>query len=511
MAKKLIAVIDIGSLTARLKIFEINAKGYPKTVETVRKFTLIGAKSVSGIIPGEQVRELCTCLDSFRDKLREYKVDRVICVATSAFRDAGNKDVVLEQIRARTGFKIEILDNSMECYYQNLAVRESYPDFEKMICEGTMLLDIGSGSMQATVYDKSEFVFSQNMVLGSLRISGMLSTLQNRTSHYGDVLEEFIAQDLNDYHAVEPKGITYKHLIAFSGEMSFIRMLAGYDPFAECNLTRDEFFKVYDYLLKTRPSDLTLNNKIPAHVAPLLLPVTMIIKDMLDYTGLDHVYLPHASLSDGIIYNYCHVNFGMKLVILPSQDLISGARNQAKRYRCDKKHIEFVENAALEIFDCCQKIAGLEKRDRLLLQLAAILHEIGKFVKAKDHNEAAFSLIEFTDLIGLTNDELNTIAYIVRLYPQDSPYDNYYYRSLPPKKKVTVSKLTSILRIADSLDASHTEKIRNMSVTLHPDRLHISCEAKADMSFEEWAFEHRCDLFEDVMGVKARLRVRRQM
>ena len=50
-----------------------------------------------------------------------------------------------------------------------------------------------------------------------------------------------------------------------------------------------------------------------------------------------------------------------------------------------------------------------------------------------------------------------------------------------------------------------------MSVTLHPDRLHISCEAKADMSFEEWAFEHRCDLFEDVMGVKARLRVRRQV
>ncbi|SCW26981.1 exopolyphosphatase / guanosine-5'-triphosphate,3'-diphosphate pyrophosphatase [Ruminococcaceae bacterium YRB3002] len=511
MAKKLIAVIDVGSLTARLKVFEINSKGYPKAVETVRKFTTIGAKSVEGIIPAEQVNELCRCLDMFRTKCDEYKVTNVICVATSVFRDAGNRDVVLEQIRARTGFKIDILDNSMECYYQNLAVRESYPDFGKMISEGTMLLDIGSGSMQATVYDKSEFIFSQNMVLGSLRISGMLSTLQNRTTHYADVLEEFIAQDLNDYHAVEPKGITYKHLIAFSGGMSFIRMLGGFDPFSECTLSKDEFMKIYNYLLKTRPSDLTLNNSIPAHAAPLLLPVAMIIRDMLEYTGLDQIYLPHASMSDGVMFSYCHEKFGLRLVMNPSQDLVSGARNIAKRYRCDKKHIEFVEKAALDIFDCCQKMAGLEGRDRLLLQLAAILHEIGKFVKAKGHNEAAFSLIEYMDLIGITSDELNTIAYIVRLYPQDSPYDNYYYRNLPPKKKVTISKLTSILRIADSLDASHTEKIANMSVTLHPDRLHISCEAREDMSFEEWAFEHRCDLFKDVMGIEARLRVRRQV
>ena len=93
----------------------------------------------------------------------------------------------------------------------------------------------------------------------------------------------------------------------------------------------------------------------------------------------------------------------------------------------------------------------------------------------------------------------------------DNPYDNYSFRNLPSKKKVTISKLTAILRIADSLDASHTEKIKNMSVTLYPDRLHISCEAKADMSFEEWAFEHRCDLFEEVMGIEARLRVRRQL
>ena len=220
MAKKLVAVIDIGSITARIKIFEVNAKGKPKEIEAVRKFTGLGSRSYqSGAIQPDQVNELCKCLKMFDEKCREYGVSRVFCVATSAFRDASNAEVVLEKVRTRTGFKIRVLDNAMERYYQSLAVQAIYPDFAKMIANGTMMLDIGSGSLQASVYDKSEFVFSQNMLLGSLRISGLLSDLESRTTHYDEVLEQFIGQDLDDYHAVEPKGITYKNLIAFSGEM----------------------------------------------------------------------------------------------------------------------------------------------------------------------------------------------------------------------------------------------------------------------------------------------------
>ena len=113
MAKKLVAVIDIGSLTARLKIFEIGSKGKPKEIEAVRKFTGLGTQSYSsGIIQSAQVEELCKCLKMFDEKCREYGVARVFCVATSAFRDASNSEVVIEKVRTRTGFKIKVLDNS---------------------------------------------------------------------------------------------------------------------------------------------------------------------------------------------------------------------------------------------------------------------------------------------------------------------------------------------------------------------------------------------------------------
>ena len=512
MGKSLVAVIDIGSLTARLKIYEIGSKGTPKEIETVRMFTSLGTRSyVSGFIEAEQLEEICDCLRAFDIKCKEYRISRVLCVATSALRDARNRDVIVEQIRIRTGFRIEVIDNSMERFYQNMAVRESMPEFKNLIKEGTMILDIGASSLQATVYDKSDFIFSQNMVLGSLRIYEMLSDLQSKTTHYEDVLQEFIAQDLDDYHAVEPKGIVYKSLVAFGGELGFMKRLLNMTPNENSILTKAQFLGVYDYLFKNTPQDLSLNDHIPTNIAPLLLPSAMIIKNMLEYTGVDNVYLPQASLSDGIIYNYCSKYSGYKLAMKPEDDLIRAARNVAKRYKSHKKHIEFVENTAMDIFDASAKITGLTNRDKLLLRLSAILHESGKFVHARAHNDAAYALIKYTDLIGLNSEELDIVALVVRLYPKQNPYENNYYQKLNPAKKVLVSKLTAILRIADALDASHKQKSKNITVQLDPESLHISCGSAEDMSFEMWSFEHRSGLFEEVIGIKPELRIRRTL
>ncbi|MCQ2466114.1 MAG: hypothetical protein MJ166_01165 [Clostridia bacterium] len=512
MAKKLVAVIDIGSLTARLKIYELAQKKKPKVIETIRKYTSIGVKALrSGALQTEQINEICDCLNNFEIKCREYKVSKIFCVATSALRDAGNRDVVLEQIKTKTGFKIDVLDNATERYFQNLAVRETMVNFKELVAEGTMFLDIGAGSMQATVYDKSEFVFSQNTVLGSLRISEMLSDIQKRTTHYEDVLEEFISQDLDDYHAVEPKGITYKNLIAFGGETGFIKLLAGKGFSESVLMTKKEFMKVYEYLLHTRPSDITLDNSIPSNVAPLLLPAALIIKKMLEYTGLNSVYLPIASLSEGIVFDYAFRNLDYKPANDPMNDLISGARNIAKRYKSDKKHIEFVENAALEIFDASTKCTGLRDRERLLLQLSCILHEIGKFINAKNHNAAAHMLIEYLELVGVDNNELDIIGLVVRLYPRENPYSDSFYLALPADKKVLVSKLTAILRLADALDSSHRQKINKINVHLQNDELNIICNTTHDCSFEEWSFEHRRNLFEEIIGIKSTIKIRRQV
>ena len=292
--------------------------------------------------------------------------------------------------------------------------------------------------------------------------------------------------------------------------MGYIKQLAGYGAMSSCTLTKEEFLNVYNYLFKTRATDLTLKDNIPSLIAPLLLPTALIVKNMLEYTGVDTIYMPHASLSDGIIYYYCVNSQGLKTEISPDSYLISASRHIAKRYRSNKKHIEFVEKTALQFFDETKKISGLGSRDRLLLQVSVILHEIGKFVHSRNHSDAAYSIIKNTNLMGLDHDEINMVAMIVRLYPRNKPYDSYYYSILPPDQKVIVSKLASILKIADAIDASHKEKGKKIECKIKDNEFLISCYASEDMSFEKWAFENRSIMFEDVMGIKPVLKIRRE-
>ena len=292
-SKQTVAVIDLGSLSLRMKIFQLNRKESPKEIESLRRFLALGAQTYRyGSISESQVAELCEILSGFVIKMKEYKISKSLCVATSAFREAENRDFVVEQIRLKTGLVVQILDNATERYYHTLSLKELMGDFEKIIQTGTLILDLGAGSIQTSVFDKSEFIFSQNMLLGSLRISELLSDLEKQTPHYKEVLEEFISHDLDDYHAVEPKGIEYRNMIAFGSDIGFIKGLAGFSPREYCFFTEKKFLEVFDYLLKVKPTDLVLTRNISSATANLLLPTALIIKKTLESTGLEGIHIP---------------------------------------------------------------------------------------------------------------------------------------------------------------------------------------------------------------------------
>ncbi len=511
MAKRSrIAIINIGSISVRLKIYEVVTKEAPKELESVRRFLALGAYSYRfGSLSPELTGELCQILQDFSQKLKEYKLDSATCIATSALREAQNKDFILEQIRLRTGFVVTIIDNALERYYHNIAVKELMEDFDQIQQAGTLLLDIGAGSIQSTVYDKGSFVFSQNMLLGSLRIRELLTDFERQTTDYAKVLDEFISHDLEDYYALEPKGLTYQNFIAFGSDMGFIKSIAGFSPREYCFISREKFMQTFAYLKKTSPSELILNHNIPSASAGLLLPIALIIKTSLDYSGVKGIHLPAISLCEGFIYNWAHKNTGYGLKFDPTVDTLSAARHVGKRYRYDKKHGDYVEGAALAIFDAAKKYHGMNKRQRLLLQLAAILHEVGKYINVSHHNIRSYNIIHTTEIIGLEREEQEIIAYVARFYNTDDLYKDRYYQYLDREQRKVIAKLTAILQLADSLDASHRQKGQRLVVTCLADSITLSVFSQENMAFEEWAFAKRCDFYQQVFGSLPVLKIRR--
>ncbi len=508
--KKLFAAIDVGSHEIQMQIAELSKGEMPLMVETIRRTLPVGTDTyISGKI-SQPVLEACIeVLQGFVEQLKTYRIGAYRAVATSAFREASNRAFALDQINRASDLDIEVLSNAEERAYHILATSVKMEHFNELIRQGTLLVDIGAGSIQVTVYDKEQFIFSQNMLLGSLRIRELLSDLERRAGDFTGLMEEYISSDLDYYHLLEPKGILYKNLVVLGGEMAYLKKLAGYDPEATAVLPGKQFDQLYQQLLDSRPLDLSLNRDIPAEHATLLLPAAIILRKFIRFTGVNSIMLPAATLCDGILIDFARKKHGFVPEHDLNGDVISACRNIAKRFRIDLRHTDFVEKQALLIFDETSRLHRLNSRQRLLLQAAAILHDCGKYVNMSKHNIRSYNIIMATELIGLSRRERDIVAWTARFHTGKTFSDESSYTDLDAADQLVIAKLSALLRLADALDTAHQQKISDVSVQIGESELILSVMSRQEVTLEIWSLEKKGELFRELFGCQPKIKIRR--
>ncbi|WP_094548477.1 HD domain-containing protein [Petroclostridium xylanilyticum] len=511
---EIIAGIDVGSHALRMKIAEVWENGEIKTLEMLRHPIFLGRDTFAmGKVSFETVDETCEILKGFKRLMTDYHIKTYRAVATSAVREAQNKDYIVDQIKLKTGLDIDVISNSEERFLTYKSLREKIPNYREIRNAGTMILDIGSGSIQVSTYNHKSLVFSQNIKLGSLRIREILASIEGRTLNFPKILEEYIVSNIDRLKVFQPQD-TYKNFIALSGEIRIISKL--------CNKTddheklrfikREDFETVYKELMYKSAHSLIKDYGVPHESADILLPSMMIFKMFLDMTEAKGMYAPQISLADGIISDIIDRNFDTQRQEDFVEDIISAAGFLARRYRYDQPHAQDVEQKSLALFDALYKLHGLGGRERLLLQLAAILHDIGKYINFNEHYIHSYEIIMASDLIGISKEELEIIANVARYHSREVPgYSHENFRKLDEKNRVIVAKLVAIIRLADALDRSHKQKIRGMKINLEEKEVIIKVETVEDALLEEWTFETKAEFFQEVFGVTPILKIKRKI
>ena len=190
--------------------------------------------------------------------------------------------------------------------------------------------------------------------------------------------------------------------------------------------------------------------------------------------------------------------------------ILTSAENLAKRYLTNEKHRKSTVKFALHLFDQLKKLHRLGKRERLLLQIASSLDDIGNFINSHGHYRHSAYILQATKLIGLSDEENKIIADIARYHSVESPaFEQAHYRHIEADSQIIVAKLAAILRLADALDDSGKQKIQKISVSLKKDSLVITASSSHNLALEKWAFNHKAKLFEEVFGIKPVLKQRR--
>ena len=138
------AAIDIGAYEVVMKVFEISAKKGMREIDCIRRRTDLGADTYGlGYMSYEKTEDLCNILSEYRKIMEGYRVDVYRACGKSALRETSNILLVLEQIKSKTGLKVDIFSNSEHRFisYKSIAFQDDL--FRKMIEKPTAIVDVG--------------------------------------------------------------------------------------------------------------------------------------------------------------------------------------------------------------------------------------------------------------------------------------------------------------------------------------------------------------------------------
>lgn len=511
MAITTFAAIDVGSYEVGMKIFELSRKYGLKEIDTIRYRLELG-KDVyeSGSLSAQMIAELCTVIKNYKEIMDGYQVDDYRAYATSSLREAGNARIAIERVRQATGIQISVLSNSEQRFlgYKSIAAQEN--DFQKMIKKSTAIVDVGGGSIQVSLFDKDALVTTQNIMLGSLRIREQLLSLEKETIHYEQLVEEYIHNELATFKKLYLVDREVKHVI-FLGDFFTDTIFHASDM--DQTITREEFNQLYQQLVSRSPEDVAVRLGVPVEHATLIVPTAVIYKNFVDVFETEAMWVPGTLLADGIAYDYGESRGMIRSMHNFENDIVVAAENIASRYSSSRRHTQAVAKIALKIFDSTKKVHGLGNRERLLLRISAILHECGKYISMCDVGDNSFHIIMSTEIIGLSHEERLVIASVVR-------YGSVEFGSYEQVSRETgadladyqlIAKLTAIHRVANTLDRSHYQKIKDLRPTLKDGKLILTLDTDRDFALEKGLLKSKVEFFEEIFGIQIRLRRKKQM
>lgn len=505
MAVKTFAAIDVGSYELAMKIFEISKKNGIREIDHIRHRVDLGSDTYAdGKISYSNMDELCRVLREFTEIMKGYRVDEYKAYGTSAIREVTNTTIVQDQIRIRTGIDIDVLSNSEQRFLDYKAIALRGEEFNRIIEEGAAIVDIGGGSIQISLFENNALVTTQNLKLGVLRLAERLNRIKPRTNQIDELLSEMIDNHLAVFKKIYLKDGNIKHIIVVDDYVSQIlrkRPDKGFEP----GYVDVEGLERFIGSLKNRTNEQVAGTLgIPEENTPLLYISSVLTKQVARICGAKMIWAPGVTLCDGIAYEYAQAHKLIPVTHDFEQDIIACARNISKRYMGSRKRSDTLEQIALTVYDSMKKVHGLGKRERLLLQIAARLHDCGKYISLMTLGECSYSIIMGTEIIGLSHAEREIVANIVKYNHMDFEYYEKINRvtGLDKQAYLVIAKLTAILRVANGLDRSHKQKFRNIKATLKEDELILLVDENVDITLERGLFLAKADFFEEVYSIR---------
>jgi exopolyphosphatase/guanosine-5'-triphosphate,3'-diphosphate pyrophosphatase len=509
-----VAVIDIGATSIRMAIAEIprggsDAGGEVRTLETLMQSVELGREVFQNRrLSRKSIEKAASVLSRYKQTLVEYGITSpadVRVVATTAVREASNRIAFADRIFIATGFNVVPIDEAEVSRITYMGVMPHLNSSEELGEGKSIVVEVGGGNTEMLIIRGGNVLHSQSVRLGSLRLLNTLEGVRASAARRRSMLESHIKRMLTQIiDSVQTDASM--HLIALGGEMRFAakQLSEDWDANSLAKIPTKRLERFTEKILRL-DEDAIVRQYDASFVeaqtlGPSLLSYTLLAK----HFDLDHVFVCDTNLRDGLLNDMAA---GNRLDDDFRNQIVRSAIALGRKFDFDETHARNVAELARKLFQELSPQHRLESRNEVILFVAALLHEIGLIVNTRSNHKHTLYLIRNSELFGLSQGDLLLIGLVARYHRRASPQPSHEgYGGLNQAKRVIVSKLAAILRLAIALDDTRSGRIRDLSCKHETKQLVIRALGVDDVSLEQVSMRENSSLFRDTFGLPVLLK-----
>lgn len=502
------AAIDIGTNSMHLVVARADADGGFDVLTTEKQMVRLGTGGgeMKQLAP-DAIERGISALARMVAVARSMGVDDVNAVATSAVREATNKNEFLDRARDEIGIDVDVISGFEEARLIHLGVLQALPVFDQRL----ILADIGGGSTELLVGEGGAPIEARSMKLGAIRLTERFFPDPIPSTEQIDACRAYIRAALapvaHELGGHQPEiAIGSSGTITTLAEMAAARRGETTRQMNGVSFTRAELDAILDDFVGASPEQRLKMDGLDEKRVDIILGGGLLLAEIFRAFDLEKMTISEYALREGVLLDRFGSTTRSGLARL-ADIRSSNVERLSRQLDPDPDHAANTARLATQLFDRTPALHGYGKPERELLEAAAMLHNVGLFISHSSHHKHSYYVIRNSEhLTGFTEHEIERIAVIARYHRKSRPAEKHAeFASLSKDDKRLVRVLAGLLRIAIGLDRGHRGTVQavrafveNRTLRIEP----VASMADVDLDLELYAARERSGLLADALDVE---------
>ena len=478
-----IAIIDLGSNSARLVIANIMPGGYFMVIDELKEpVRLAQDMEIDGFLRPLRIQQTIKTLKTFRTLYESHGVSKVFAYATAAVRHAKNQKSFIDEVQSSCGIKLQVLSQEEEATFVYQGVINS------MEVPKGLIVDIGGGSVKMIYYNRRVMIAQDTLPFGAVTLSEKFAR-HGTPEECQSAITAYVTEHLERLEwlkNLDPE----TQLIGVGGSLRNLgkisRKLKKYplDMAHNYHIPFTEFETIYDTIKPLAPEKLMRIKGLSSARADIFPAALSVVEAIKNYTDFNEIIIGGAGLREGAMFRYACPTVAEK----PISDILGHSiYTLLHHFDMNIRHAEHVFDLSMQLFRQLKVIHKLPRPYVKVLRVASMMHDIGTSLKFYDHHKHSMYVILNSNLYGIPQKDLIMASMVAALHYRDGleQLDCQKYLDLLNEEEISaVRKLGVIVRIAECFDRSCGGAIVGLSCDVLGDSVILKTKTQGDCTLE---------------------------